>query len=122
MTYDEIIDLLERSAEGVAPSFKPWVKEGIKILRENKDVFRNASETVILGFLDLVSRGDKGEAKEYFIRNVARADDLIDGMEGSAEEIRNAPSDLESALDGLLSVFTKTLAGFLLSIIRQAMK
>ena len=120
MNYDQIVAMLEAQAAKTG-AFKPLATAGISILKENKEIFKNASEDILIQFLNLIAAKKHDAAKEFFIKNFAKASDLIDGMKKGTDAIRTAPADLETVFDAIWLKLTTGFASLMLNIALKAM-
>ena len=121
MTYDEIISKLEAEASK-AGLFAPLIQTGIDALKDNKEFFRTVGEETMKNFLELVTTKKHDQAKEFFIKNFAKASDLIDGMKKGADAIRNAPADLETVFDAVWDKLTGVFSQFVIKLILEILK
>jgi len=118
MTYDQMIAALEREASKTGFA-QPLARMGVDLLKQNKDIFRYATEEIFSHLLGLIAARQHDQAKEFFIKNFARASDLIDGMKAGADAIRNAPADLETVFE---QIYAKLTSGFMTILLNMALK
>lgn len=114
-----ILDALEDLAAKKFKPEHPWyvniLKPALKVLRDNEAGLEAAGESAVKEFLVLIQGGKTDDARRHFISNLASPEDLIKGMEDSADEIRQA-SDWDAIVDGLLNGISKVGAGLILSV------
>lgn len=94
-----------------------WLSMGLDALEENEDLFLAMGEDAVSELLGYVKSGKDEEAKRFFIRTAADAEDLIKGMKDSAKEIEEA-TDWDETWECIAEGITQVCAGILLQLLK----
>ncbi len=95
-----------------------WLSLALDALEENEDLFLGMGEDAIKELLEYIKNGDEDEAKRFFIKNAATAEDLIKGMKDSAGEIAEA-TDWDEVWESISEAITQVVAGVVLRLMEK---
>lgn len=95
-----------------------WLSMGLDALEENDDLFLAMGEDAVSELLGYVKDGKDDEARRFFIKNAATAEDLIKGMKDSAKDIREA-TDWDEAWESISEAITQVAAGVILHLMEK---
>jgi len=91
--FDELATKMrERAAKTKHSATRQAALGMIDVFEQNKDGLIALGKDNVMEYLGMLGRGEEREAQEFFIRNTANPDALINGVAGSAGNILNAPN------------------------------
>jgi len=116
--YDAMLKEGEKKAEDLPPQLKGHAKVALNYLKDHKEDLFDLGKAGLDEFLNLLSSGAKGKARDHFIRTKLGPDGLIAAMKENNEALKEATIK-RATFEAQATEFLKTLGNLAVNVLRS---